>query len=132
MARLDDCEPIFGKPGEVILVGLSGARICPRVENRNQQAQEAPHSMERGYSSSSSPRASDGQYSNAGSYQQAQPASHHGSGLYAPSTRATQEYANYSNQGGNQQLATTSNYTSSAQYPAIAPGFYESSTSSRY
>jgi hypothetical protein len=40
MPILDDAEPYFGKPGEVIVVGLSGARTYSRIDGPNREAQE--------------------------------------------------------------------------------------------
>lgn len=45
MAPLDAAEAYFGKPGEIIVCGLSGARTYPRMENSNQERQESPSAV---------------------------------------------------------------------------------------
>ncbi|KAE8446839.1 hypothetical protein EG329_011616 [Mollisiaceae sp. DMI_Dod_QoI] len=128
MPVLDAAEPYFGKPGEVIICGFSGARTCPRIDNPI--SQESPRSVEMRYPSSSAPSQNSSHNSGAGNYQQRSPTPF----------GAPQQYSEYSNEGTYRQAAATPShapsfapsYASSRQYPAEAPGFYESAPAPRY
>ncbi|CZR61643.1 uncharacterized protein PAC_11540 [Phialocephala subalpina] len=130
MARLDDAEPYFGKPGEIIVCNLSGSRTIPRMENSYRETQESPRpqQLEMRYPSSTTPPRSSGYNSNAGNYQ------------YQQTTGATyggpQQHSGYENQGAFRQTAAAPSYAassaSSRQYPARDSGFYGSSASSQF
>ncbi|KUJ19045.1 uncharacterized protein LY89DRAFT_683008 [Mollisia scopiformis] len=123
MAPLDDAEQYFGKPGEIIVCGLSGARTYPRMGNQNQQTPESPRTVEMRYPPSPPvSQRNSGYGSVAGSYQQSSPSRY----------EAPEQYPSYTNQATYGQSSAGSSYSSPRQYPAKSQGFYESSSSSRY